>query len=77
MEALIDAIKKRAWSSVVLSLKSIFLTLLVWLVNSTIRMVKIIGFLYLCGWAVGFGGWAGLNSAIEFEAFIHSFWPAG
>ncbi|HHC7130637.1 TPA: hypothetical protein ACN37W_004472 [Vibrio parahaemolyticus] len=77
MEAIIDAIKKRAWGSVALSLKSILFTLLVWLINSAISMVKIMFVLYLCGFAVGFGGWAGLNSAIVFEAFIHSFWPAG
>ncbi|EJB5271352.1 hypothetical protein MW651_004053 [Vibrio vulnificus] len=77
MEQIIDAIKKRAWGSVALSLKSILFTLLVWLINSAISMVKILFVLYLCGFAVGFGGWAGLNSAIEFEGFIHSFWPAG
>ncbi|HGY9586716.1 TPA: hypothetical protein ACOJQP_005185 [Vibrio harveyi] len=77
MEKIIAAIKKRAWGSVALSLKSILFTLLVWLINSVISMVKIMFVLYLCGFAVGFGGWAGLNSAIEFDAFIHSFWPAG
>ncbi|NAX32029.1 hypothetical protein CAG63_18450 [Vibrio sp. V37_P2S8PM304] len=77
MESLIDAIKKRSWGSVWLSLQSILFTVLAWLINSAIGMVKIMFVLYLCGFAVGFGGWVGLSSAIGFEAFIHSFWPAG
>lgn len=72
MESFIDSIKKRAWGSVVLSLKSILFTLLVRLINSAISMVKIMFVLYLCGFAVGFGGWHGLKFARNLEALIHS-----
>jgi hypothetical protein len=77
MESLIDAIKKRAWRSAWLALQEALIAVLVWLVNTITGVFKLMVFLYLCGFAVGFGGWAGLNSAIEFEVFLRALWPVG
>lgn len=70
MEQIIDAIKKRAWRSAWLALKAFFIGLLLGLFSSIKSMIKTMLVLFLCGWAVGFGGYFGLSSALDADLWL-------
>ncbi|EKI0737921.1 hypothetical protein ACSTIX_10425 [Vibrio parahaemolyticus] len=67
MEAIIDAVKKRAWRSAWLALWGAVVGLFWWVFSNVKSALKTLAFLYLCGFALGFGGWFGLSSALRLD----------
>lgn len=70
MEPIIDAIKKRAWRSVWLSLRAFVAGLVVGLLATVKSWLKSLALLFMLGWAFGFGGYFGLSVALNLDASI-------
>lgn len=65
MEQIIDAIKKRAWGSLVAAVKTGAVSTgkdLFYLVK---KCVVTLGVIYVCGWAAGVGVYHGLSSSLS------------